>query len=135
MKDKRGQEPTIFLNKNRRGQEVSPLPVVIGIILLLAVAVVLILGFTKGWQVFSFWIPSNNIQTLATQCNIACETQNTYDFCSLSRTVNDPAQKDGNVLGSATFKSGAALTNCSELSKGTLATTYKIPNCPGVPCS
>jgi hypothetical protein len=128
MKDKRGLRSALFLTKNRKGQEVSPLPVVIGIILLLAVAVVLILGFTKGWQVFSFWIPSNNVQTIATQCNIACSTVNTYDFCTLTRVLVDPNNKV------APFVNGQTTGTCNDFSdiKKTEFASYKIPPCPAI---
>jgi hypothetical protein len=123
--------------KNKRGQDVSPLPVVISIILLLGVAVVLILGFTKGWQTFAFWLPQNNVQTISTQCNVACTTSNTYDFCTLPRTLNDPTQK-GTGDGKAAFdKNGALLVTCNDFSSGTKASLlagYQIPACSGMTC-
>ncbi|HTY43850.1 MAG TPA: hypothetical protein VMC80_01265 [Patescibacteria group bacterium] len=119
--------------KNKRGQDVNPLPVVVGIILLLAVAGVLILGFTKGWQVFEFWIPSNNVQTIATQCNIACVGGNQYDFCTLPRTLNDPTQKNKNGFDA----NGVLPVTCKDFSDTTKATAlggYKIPACPSLTC-
>lgn len=135
MENKRGLKPAIFLPKNRRGQEVSPLPVVIGIILLLGVAVVLILGFTKGWQTFAFWLPQNNVQTISTQCNVACSTQNTYDFCTLSRSLTDPTQKGKTIDGVVFDTNGVGQITCDKMSKGTLFSTYKIPACSGMTCA
>ena len=143
MKNKRGLRSAILLPKNRKGQDVSPLPVIISIILLLGVAVVLILGFTKGWQTFAFWIPQNNVQTISTQCNIACSTQNTYDFCTLPRTLNDPAQKTTEGNGITAFDKNGVLsvtcddfstTNTAKKAKVDLLTGYKIPPCSGMTC-
>jgi len=83
--DKRGQ---FFLMKNRRGQELSTnaiIMIIIGIIVL----VVLVLGFTIGWNRLLPFVSSNNIENIKTGCSTACSTNNVYDFCTLPRSVND----------------------------------------------
>ena len=83
--DKRGQ---FFLMKNRRGQELSTnaiIMIIIGIIVL----VVMVLGFTIGWNRLLPFVSSNNIENVKTGCSLACSTANTYDYCTLPRNVND----------------------------------------------
>jgi len=70
----------------KRGQSLN-INAIILIILGAIVLVVLIVGFTMGWQSLAFWIPSNNVDQIATQCAVACSTQSTYDFCSQERTL------------------------------------------------
>jgi hypothetical protein len=110
--------------ENKRGQDVSPLPVVIGVILLLGVAVLLIVGLTQGWGALAFWIPQNNVQTVVTQCNVACTSSLQYDFCGNVRTLK---------VNSSTTYSG----NCSYFAKDPNSQglkAYGISDCPGITC-
>ena len=78
------------LGMNRRGQELSTnaiIMIIIGIIVL----VVLVLGFTIGWNRLLPFVSSNNIENIKTACSTACATANTYDFCTLPRSINDGA--------------------------------------------
>lgn len=70
---------------NKKGQEMSVatlILIVIGIVLL----VVLILGFTMGWQ--SLWNKINifggtsNIETVIQACNLAATSDSTYSYCN-----------------------------------------------------
>jgi len=73
---------------NKRGQELSTnaiIMIVIGIIVL----VVMVLGFTIGWNRLLPFISSNNIENVKTGCSTACSTNNVYDYCTLPRNVND----------------------------------------------
>lgn len=75
-----------FFPRNRRGQELSTnaiIMIIIGIIVL----VVLVLGFTIGWNRLLPFISSNNVENIKTGCSTACSTNNQYDYCSLSRTL------------------------------------------------
>ena len=77
-----------FFPRNRRGQELSTnaiIMIIIGIIVL----VVLVLGFTIGWNRLLPFVSSNNIENVKTGCSTACSTNNNYDYCSLPRSVND----------------------------------------------
>lgn len=74
--------------ENRRGQALSTNTLIL-IILGVVILVVLILGFTIGWNRFLPFISSNNIDNIATSCTAACATQNTFSFCETPREVND----------------------------------------------
>ena len=77
-----------FFPRNRKGQELSTnaiIMIVIGIIVL----VVLVLGFTIGWNRLLPFVSSNNIENIKTGCSTACSTNNVYDYCALPRNVND----------------------------------------------
>lgn len=74
--------------QNKRGQELSTnaiIMIIIGIIVL----VVMVLGFTIGWNRLLPFVSSNNIENLKTGCSTACATQNDYNYCTLPREVND----------------------------------------------
>lgn len=75
-----------MINKRAQGMSIST---IILLILGLVILVVLILGFTIGWQKIVPWIGSNNLDTLKNSCSTACATTSTYDFCSMKRTVKD----------------------------------------------
>jgi len=94
-------------NKKAQGMSITT---IILIILGLVVLVVLILGFTMGWSNIKDWIiPSNNVDSIADKCNIACATGSTYDYCTTLRTItidgNDETPASCKVL-SATASYG-----------------------------
>ena len=53
---------------------------IILLILGVIVLVVLILGFTIGWNKIVPWISSNNVNTIVTSCDAACATGDKYGF-------------------------------------------------------
>lgn len=76
--------------QNKRGQGLSTNAIIL-IILGVIVLVVLILGFTMGWDTIAPWIKKgNNVDGISRQCSVACTTQNSYDFCSKERTLKAP---------------------------------------------
>jgi hypothetical protein len=82
------QNNIIFNMKDKRGQGMQ-INTVIMIVLGLALLIILILGFTVGWNKFLPWLSTDNIQTVVTQCQVACTTNSQYGFCTQKRTVND----------------------------------------------
>lgn len=74
--------------ENKRGQGMSTSTIIL-LILGLIILVVLILGFTLGWQNFAPWLSSNNVDKIVTACGVACSTDSQYDFCSVLREVRD----------------------------------------------
>ena len=80
MKDKRG------MNKN--GQDIS-ITTIILVVLGIAVLVLLIIGFTKGWNNIAPWLSGNNVEAIRTQCQTACATNAKYDFCTATKTVKN----------------------------------------------
>jgi hypothetical protein len=63
--------------------------VLIMLILGVIVLVVLAGGFVIGWNKLLPWLSSNNVETVVTQCQVACSTNSQYGFCTQKRTVND----------------------------------------------
>jgi hypothetical protein len=79
-----------FFPKNRKGQDIS-ITTIILVILGIAVLVLLIIGFTKGWNNIAPWLSGSNVETIRTQCQAACATNAQYDFCTATRTIKDGA--------------------------------------------
>jgi len=71
---------------NKRGQGLSVNAIIL-IILAVVVLVMLIIGFTAGWDQLAPWVPSNNVDTIVQQCGIVCSTAKIYDYCSVNRTL------------------------------------------------
>jgi len=78
--------------KDKKGQDFSITTLVL-VVLAIAVLVVLIIGFTQGWDKFGTWFGAkNNIEDISNQCNMACSSAQTgakAGFCSVPRTVKD----------------------------------------------
>ena len=73
-------------NKKAQGMSTSTIILlVIGLVIL----VVLILGFSMGWQKFAPWLSKNNVDGVKNACEVACSTNGVYAFCSVVREVND----------------------------------------------
>lgn len=70
----------------KRGQGLSTNAIIL-IVLGVIVLVILILGFTIGWEKISPFISRDNVDTIATQCSLACSTESVYDFCTKERTL------------------------------------------------
>lgn len=71
---------------DKKGQELSTNAIIL-IVLGVIVLVILILGFTIGWDKIIPWVKQNNVENVKTACGMACSTSNTYDYCSLNRTL------------------------------------------------
>ena len=77
---------------NKRGQGLSTSAIVL-IVLGVLVLVLLIVGFTMGWEKLAPWISSsNNVDTIIQQCSVACSTGSTYDFCFEKRDLKADKQ-------------------------------------------
>lgn len=74
--------------ENKRAQGMSTSTIIL-LILGLIILVVLVLGFTLGWNKIAPWLGSNNLETLKNTCNVACSTGSTYNFCSVKNSVKD----------------------------------------------
>jgi hypothetical protein len=113
---------------NKRGQGLSTTAIIL-IILGVIILVVLIIGFTMGWENIAFWVPSDNVDTISSQCSIACTTQSTYDFCTRTRELkaSDLPLEDGTRPKKVT-------KSCNDLAHLINAdnVTYGIEDCPGL---
>ena len=113
-----------FLGKNRKAQGMSTTTIVL-LILGLIILVVLILGFTMGWQKFAPWLSSsNNIDNINTACAVSCATGGNYDFCSLEREVKDGVNDKFDAT-------------CDDLltKEEYKARNYGIDECPEITCA
>lgn len=94
---------------------------IILIILGLIVLVILVLGFSIGWdKIFPFIKQDNNVKDIVSACQIACTQQSVYDFCTKQLDLK---------VGKDTFKD-----SCNSFSTKPEYSTYGIETCPSVPC-
>ncbi len=111
--------------KSKRGQGLSTNAIIL-IILGVVVLVVLIVGFTVGWNKLLPFVSTNNVENIKTGCTLACTTGNVYDFCTQSRTLkaDDPNLPDGK-----------ATSNCFDFSnpEGQYV-RFGIGSCPSITC-
>jgi hypothetical protein len=89
---------------NKRGQGLSTNAIIL-IVLGVLVLVVLLVGFYSGWSKFAPWIQTDNVGATVTQCGIACNSANQYDFCSRERTLkaDDLPTGDSEMAGTCEF--------------------------------
>jgi hypothetical protein len=82
-------------NKKAQGLPISTIILlVIGVVIL----VVLVLGFTLGWNNLKGWIaPSNNVQTIVEQCGLSCQMGQNYNFCYENKTLKAPELSGGEL--------------------------------------
>ncbi|KKQ78697.1 MAG: hypothetical protein UT01_C0062G0002 [Candidatus Daviesbacteria bacterium GW2011_GWA1_38_7] len=107
---------------NKRGQGLSTNAIIL-IILGIIVLVVLVLGFTIGWNRLLPFVSSNNIENIQTACSTACSTSNTYNYCTFPREVNDGVNNK--------FTS-----TCYNLTQPEFASrNYGIAACSGMTCA
>jgi len=74
--------------ENKKGQGMSTSTIIL-LILGLVILVILVLGFSLGWNKIAPWINTNNLETIKTSCGAACSTNSLYDFCSVNRDIKD----------------------------------------------
>lgn len=74
---------------DKRAQGLSTNAIIL-IVLGVVVLVVLVIGFTLGWDKIAPWMgSSNNVDTIVQQCAVACSTNSVYGYCSMERTLTD----------------------------------------------
>jgi len=95
---------------------------VISIILAVLVLVILIIGFTLGWDKINPFVSRKNVDTVVSVCQTACATSSTYDYCNVQRKLVD-AEK--NKITSSCY----VFANYEEFLK------YNIENCDTITCS
>jgi hypothetical protein len=86
------------------------------IVLAVVVLVILIVGFTLGWSKFAPWLGGDNVDDVVQQCNVACSTAKTYDYCKKVRDVRlDEGDLQGKCVGFAETKSEWGFKKCDSL--------------------
>jgi len=116
---------------NKRAQEMST-NTIIFIVLGVIILVVLVLGFSLGWEKVFPFLSSQNIDKVQSVCNTACATNAQNDYCYQERVLKDPdtkteARASCNIL--ASIKLNAEGTN-PELN----LIRYNFNTCPSIRC-
>ena len=105
---------------NKRGQGMSTTTIVL-IVLAVLVLVFLVIGFTIGWKKIFPWLkPSNNVDDVKQACDIACNTNSKYNYCSQGRTLVTEDEELEDVT-------------CHYLNKK--QAQYDIETCSGIKCN
>ena len=105
---------------DKRGQEMSTNTIIL-IILGLIVLVILVLGFTIGWDKILPWIKSqNNVKDVSLVCEQACTLNSPYDFCTDVKELK---------VGSDTFKE-----TCKTFATKAEYSKYVIKDCLRITC-
>lgn len=86
QRGKNKSSPCALFSKSKKGQGLS-INAIILIVLGVVVLALLIIGFAVGWKNVLPFLSTNNVDKIATSCNVACSTQSTFDFCSTKREV------------------------------------------------
>jgi hypothetical protein len=116
-----------FFPKNNRGQDLSTSTIIL-IILGIAVLVILVIGFTIGWQKVLPFLSTNNVDTVVNQCQASCTTSDTYGYCTLNRTLTAsdlPNDVDGK-------KQSSAINTCNFFSTDPNYLKYNVGKCPSL---
>ena len=90
----------------KRGKKAQGLSInaIILIVLGILVLVMLVLGFTMGWDKIMPWInPPNNVQDVVSACQLKCSQNAKFSFCSELRTIS-MNQETAESLGLSTRK-------------------------------
>ncbi len=124
--------------ENKKGQGLSVNAIIL-IVLGLFVLVILLLGFTVGWSNILPFVSTNNVDKIATACELACSTSSQFDFCKLGRGLNTDDRKFRGVtcnylaLNQPTYGIKACQTiSCSDVAFVTAANKNVLPNlCSG----
>lgn len=114
--------------QNKRGQGLSTSTIVL-IILGVVILSVLIVGFTIGWSKIVPWISSDNVDSIKTQCSVACSTQIPFDFCVKSRELKSSELPSGVKTATGTCYGFSHEDNKLNYAK------FGIETCPGIDCS
>ncbi len=116
---------------DKRGQGLSTNAIIL-IILGVVILVVMILGFTLGWDKIAPFLQTNNVENIKTSCGVACTTGDTYGFCAQERTLKAdglPLDEDGKaqkkIDGNCSFFSDETNTDYIK---------YGIEECGSITC-
>ena len=125
MLNKRGKNRKFFrcnlFPKDSRGQGLQVSTIIL-LVLGFFLLVFLIYGFVVGWDKILPWInPGNNVDSIVSQCQVACATNSVYGYCMQNRTL-----KAEDLLGKE------VKDTCKNLANN--YATYGIATCPSVTC-
>jgi len=98
--------------KDKRGQGLSTNAIIL-IVLGVVVLAVMVIGFTLGWDKIAPWISTSNVDTIVTQCNVACSTNSVDSFCNLERDLKGASIPDGKYTCNDLIGKGIGVDSCS----------------------
>ena len=107
---------------DKRGQGLSTNTIIL-LILGIIILVVLILGFSVGWEKLTPWISSDNVETIVNQCGTACTTGDTYGFCTKTRTLKAEELEGGELEGT-----------CYDFAMDDTLNAFGIGDCSSITC-
>jgi hypothetical protein len=121
--------------KNKKAQEMSTGAIAL-IILAVIVLVVLVLGFSLGWNKILPFLSSNNVESIHTACTAACTTGSTYDFCTVMRNVKDENKNKFKETCNHLATGSVSIPNEADPTNPTVINTagYEISSCPSITC-
>ncbi len=119
----------VVFMKGKKGAEMT-IGTIVVIVLAVAVLVFLIWGFSTGWtnlwgKVNSYFGGAANVDTIRQACVIACNTQQKYDYCEKTQTINFGEEIEGLNMSSL---SGS----CKEFANSTYGQYTGVADCPGL---
>ena len=128
-KNRINQKLTLF-PKNRRGQDLSTSTIIL-LILGVVLLVVLILGFSLGWDKLAPWLSSNNVDTIVNQCQVSCTTSDTYGYCNMNRTLKaDDLPKLVDPTTNKEIVRKEVVNTCLFFSENSNYVNYNVGKCP-----
>jgi len=96
---------------------------IVYVILGIAALVVLVIALTGGFGKLAPWLSKDNVDSIVTQCSVACSTLSQFDFCTKTMEL-----KDGGNTFVGTCNAFSHSSNSGGYSK------YGISNCADVTC-
>lgn len=117
-----------MLKEGKKAQGLS-INAIILIVLGILILVLLIVGFTLGWnRIFPFISPPSNVQEISDQCDLKCSMNAKFDYCSMPREVNLD-RKTADAVGLPQ----KITASCADLYDNTTTKTILgIKPCPGL---
>ncbi len=101
---------------NKKGQELSTGTIIL-LILGVIILVLLAIGFTYGWNKILPFISQSNVDTVVSQCGVACSTDSVYDYCKSPRdlipTTTSDKIKGATCYYLATRQATYGIENCN----------------------
>jgi hypothetical protein len=117
-----------MLKEGKKAQGLS-INAIILLVLGILILVLLIVGFTLGWnRIFPFISPPSNVQEISDQCDLKCSMNAKFDYCSMPREVNLD-RKTADAVGLPQ----KITASCADLYDNTTTKTILgIKPCPGL---
>ena len=111
--------------KNKRGDTNW---VLVSLFVAVALGVILLIGFTIGFNKFLPFLSRTNVDNVKTACSVACTATSRFDFCSVERDIKDGVNDN--------FKDTCFnLADLADAGEKYAGRNYGIERCPAITCS